>query len=137
MWCMPCSIDWMIITFSFNKILKKRLVFVSYVVLNRLLADFYRLISRDQITTRLRQKLYKHSQCSLLEPIAAWQRYHANNYSIILLNSCELYVTLWSLYLAVKISQCLEIRLLHDRDISYTNEWPMPNIRTHLWPRND
>ena len=44
--------------------------------------------------TQLRQKLYKHDRCPLLEPIATWQRYRANNYSIIFLMSCELHVAL-------------------------------------------
>ena len=62
-------------------------------------------ISRDKITTWLWQKLYKHSQCPLIEPIYG-PRYHANNCSIVLLiiNSYELYAALWSLYLAVKTS---------------------------------
>ena len=42
MWCTPHPINWIIITFGFNKILKKRLV----LVFNRLLADFYRLLSK-------------------------------------------------------------------------------------------
>ena len=37
------------------------------------LTKFYRLISRDQITMRSRQKLYKRGQRPLLESIAAWQ----------------------------------------------------------------
>ena len=60
----------------------------------RLLADFYRLISRHQIIMRLRQKLYKHSRRPLLLPFAEWTRYDANSYSTILLLSCELYVAL-------------------------------------------
>ena len=43
---------------------------------------------------QLRQKLYKHDRCPLLEPIATWERYRANNYSIIFLMSCELHVAL-------------------------------------------
>ena len=72
--------------------------------------------------------LYKHSRCPLLEPIAAWPRYYANSYSIVLVISCELYV---ALYLAVKFKQYLEIRLLHNRDEASLGR-PTPTIRTYL-----
>ena len=81
---------------------------------------------------------YKCGQCPLLESIAAWQRYHVNNYLIILLMYCELYVCSINNMKHISGSQNLiisrDIRLLCNRDEA-SQAWPTPTIRTYLYPR--
>ena len=54
---------------------------------------------------RLLHDQHEASQARPMPTIRAylWSRYHANNYSVVLLSSCELYLALRRLYLAVKI----------------------------------